>query len=226
MKPFEDLTDDEVLALSVEDVGRYCDLACAEHGIPLLPPEPGVKPRSSALEPDVATFVVPETEYRSREAAEAVAAEAMKHARVAWNYAEGKWTHRVLVGDTIEEVTVSRRSLFSPLHYNAMRESIDSTEKALRVWETQKQRFDKILRDRDNATAGIRERIEEAAQTRDEREDALREWKRYLSLADGDERLARRFFLKVRPGDERHLPPAPTTPCEPAPRAEPEPEPS
>lgn len=207
MQRFDDLSDEEVLALTPEQIERWVDIECAIAGAPLEPEHPGTKPEESTAAPDRKTYVVEGMHFDTMEDAEAVANAINSVPCFTLNYAEGGG-YRNQVVDRAEPVSVSTAVNWSVDGWNKSRGEVASANKAISEWDRAKQAYDKAMKARRAEVAWIYERIERLGELEQDRQSALRDFNRYLDLANGDDATARRFFQAARPDDMKHLPDA------------------
>lgn len=198
MRAFEDLSNEEILALTDEDIQRYCDLACAQEGAPLLPPEPGEKPVKPDHEPDVPVFSAGGEYFLSQEVALGVA-EAINAGRpVTWDYAGG-WPHKRITGTKEYAEAVAASRFFSAAKWEEVKGEILAHEEAKTRWEKEKKEYDEAVKARSRVTEWIWDKISEVREAERQRERFTSLLTRYLDLADGDEVVARKFLFDAHP---------------------------
>jgi hypothetical protein len=209
MKPFEDLTEDELCGLTEPQIARYYDMICAEQGIGFLPDEP-VKPAQVTFEANVTIYNVG-SYLHFLDAAEAAAVAQLINQCT--SRTDTEWTHipRCPVNHKLSnlsdrEMVVSPSQVFSEARWQEIRQRVEAVKEAERVYERDEKHYKDILARRNRATEWMREQIAEA-RDKGRRRDTLRnEFQRYVDLADGDVRIAWRFLVKTQP-DARELVP-------------------
>jgi len=206
MKRFDDLTAGELLSLTDEQVQFHIDRECAEEGVPLLPPGPGAEPVKPIAPKDVTTYNVGGIAFAKREDAEKVAALVSASERMGTEYASYKdGDYSKVARPATDEVTVTTEAHFSREAYDRVRVALGSYADAKKRWDA----GEKARTDAATGRARIAEHVTgkiDAARTEQYRsEQAKAEFARYVTLADGDTVLARRFFDKARPNDGKYL---------------------
>lgn len=199
MKRFEELTDAEVRALSDDQVEYHIDLACAEAGVPLLPPPPGPAPEKPDAEPDVDVFSVGEMHFRTASDAEAARAAIATFPRydLVYNYTSPRYEKRVMPADDVLQVQCARH--YSPERWEQVRGALEAYDRAKKEQEQEMKEYREATRKRDAIAEDIRGRIA-AAWAAERRRELLRgHFERYLQLAGGDAVVAARFLLNAYP---------------------------
>lgn len=205
---FEELTHEQLLALTDVQVQRYVDLASAEAGVPLMPERAPVEPVTTPVEPDVVTYTLAGLWFLRREEAEAVAAAMNAAERVRMEY---EYRHHVTRGDTFvvpdtSLVEVSEQRVFSEGLYNRKREVLEEADRAEAAYKRQRADYDSIVTRRRKLSEGVRLRIDQARALEQQRLRLRAEFERYLELADCNVAVARRFLLKAYPGAQEDAP--------------------
>jgi hypothetical protein len=196
IKPFDDLTDPELLAIDDETRRYYVDRECAEAGIKLLPPGgPPVKPDDEAVRDDGTVYAVGGFYFSDPDNARRVAefVKAVPH-RCTREYIHGAgYRHRLEPDDG--EVRVGTETCLSRERANSMRERISASEEAKAEYTKAKTEYDTIVISRRDVETRIGGKISEVWHRKRALDRILAEWDRYTVLANGDETIARRFLV-------------------------------
>lgn len=195
-KPFDELTDVELVALTPEQVQRYVDLACAEVGVPVLPKP--VTPGKAAVQPDLAIYVVGGFRFTEQIDAESVADLVSARARVRMEHDRTSWKDQYAVPDD-QPVEVKRDRVFSQGKFAAMHEAIRQGELAVEEFETAKQAYDVAFGQRMQLAQAVIEHVAKARSLEEQRARLREQFVHYLDLADYSVGVARRFMLKAYP---------------------------
>ena len=195
MQKITEMTREEIVALTQDNLKRMMDYECAENGIALLPmPQ---KPEEKKFEPDVKYYELGDMAFGTLEDAERVA-EALKSVQImknSYDYAVGyDWKYLEPTSTKYEIVT---RWAFSQARYETLRVAMAQQKQALDRYGKDVELYNKAQRKREDVCAYILEKYDE---TRDEirNEDRLRgKFAEYLALADGAAHMAMTFLLKV-----------------------------
>jgi len=201
MKRFDDLTNAELAALTEQEVAYYCDLACAEAGVRLLPPEPR-EPDPISVEKTVTLiafggyhecYMTPNHAVKVEEAiASGVVFQSSGDGefqcyhpikREDWNYPKS--------GDT--------KVFVSPENYEQAKEKVISYNVLKKKYDGDKSDYDNALRERRDCVQRIFDRIEEACSVLSRIERTREDFERYLTLAEGNRSVAMNFLVKAKP---------------------------
>ena len=205
MKRFDDLTDAEVLALTDEDVERYIDLACAEAGVQLLPEKPGPAPEKPDETRDATLFEVAGQSFSTMEDAESVMKMINGLTRLDTNYLAGNYKDQYVSGSQ-SDVSITTNSVYSALRWHGIKEEMEAYAKAKKGHDSVVSSYKDCVRERNNESNSVRERVEEVHANAHEAGRLRRHLERYIELADGDVEVARRFLLNAYPDAKEYLP--------------------
>lgn len=180
VKAFGELTHDDLLGLTDEQVDFYIDLACAEAGVRLLPPA-----MPDATAPDVKNtfWMACGVRFLVREEAEQVAALASRFRRVTMEYMHGSNYSRQHARPASEPEAVTEVREIDQHLYETHRLRLDQHAAEMGAYGEAREEYDRICRERATVHGRIRER-REAARTLERRRRHIRaELERYLELA-------------------------------------------
>lgn len=207
MKPFDDLTHEELIALTDEQVNYYIDRECAEAGVPLLPPTAPVQPTIEQVSKSVTHYMVAGLRFLSEQEARRVN-DAIRTAgsRRTTQYVGSRWSYSGPMHDVPDEseVTVSIEHVHTP--DEAARQQLANEQKAdlKSAFETAKKDYDSAVSGRENVAGRVRAVVSSAWTLERRRQRLLSEYERYLPLANGDEQVAKRFLQRAH-GDARQV---------------------
>ncbi len=194
MKNFDDLTDEEVLALSDDDVQRYIDRECAEAGIPLLD-HPGPKPDDSPLAGDLKTFEVSGVFFTDKmEAMEICDAINKCASRVSIGYVSGP-SYQKKAAPADANVAITETMVLSEAAANNRAAAIAAAERRKKDYEARLVAFNNAGYSRNRIADEITGRVEAVAGKERLKADVRRQHEKYLELAEGNRRTAARFLL-------------------------------
>lgn len=212
MKNFDDLTNQELVNLTDEQVNYYIDVGCAEEGIKLLPPGgPPIKPDKGTTADDLELWEVAGHHFREREDADRVAsAIAGARSRVSLEYISGPSYRKRAVPATDSVSGVNLVRVLSQERASELSALIDEQERSLANYNKLSSEYDTTVRARRNIVNHIREKIEKAAQKIRRKEQLQSLFERYIELANGDKFMAARFLRKAEPDVDEYLEGLPT----------------
>lgn len=208
MKIFDSLTEQELVALTDEQIQRYIDYACAENGVPLLPsmvqPPPVVN-----FEADVKIYTVGHhLHFATMEEATRVADAIQANNPIELDYLStpsGAPSHAVSRRrSTSESVTV--QDAFSAERAAALKDDMAGAQKAEAVYQAAKKEYDRAVNERESYADDIRGKVADAWETHNRRESRRRDFERYLQLADGNREIAARFLANAHRDAQDLLP--------------------
>lgn len=198
MKAFDDLTNEELVALSQEQIAHYKRLEAAEAGVVLPGPEP-VPFSEQRPSQDVVLYTVMGCKFTSREKAEELQRFLMERqaclVETDYNWQMGSHAHYVKGFEG--ELAITESSVYSAKRYEELREQINGYSQRKKVadearaeWQKAKNGFDKCVEWVDGKVSEARARIWKEQENQ-------RRFNEYLELAEGDSRRAWQFFTKA-----------------------------
>lgn len=197
MKRFEELTDEEVLALTQDEVTRWIDVECAHEGAPLLPPRP-MAPTPIMFEPDVTVFLVGNIYFGSADDAAKAAALMAPMARFNVNYVSGPRFDKIAM-PSCDDLTVSTVRAFSAERWDVIKSDMARYEELKKQFEADSLEYQKASERRDVIASDIHGRVERVRGQERRRARMREEFARYVDLAGGDQTIARRFLVAAHP---------------------------
>ena len=205
MRKLEELTTDEIVALSDDDVERYIDLACAESGVPLLPPMP-MPPDKPDAEPDGVVYAVGGIRFFEREDAQRVVDIANDLRRADEAYAPGAgWRHKIVTAKDDPE-TVETVKVWTPTGWDRNRNAIQKYDDAHATYDAENKEYQAAVKARGEASEWVRRTVSGAYAEHMRRQRLERDYARYLDIADGNEVVAARFLREAHSDAEEVLP--------------------
>ncbi len=200
MKRFDDLSNEEIFALTDEQINYYVDVECAYAGAPLLPPEPGTKPAKPEIEPDMVLYAVGGGyTYVATEAEAAILMEAYKKVRT-WGY---DYRGNIKIAQPKSDDSYDKRTdvakMFSPELYDKHKKDLEAYEAKLKEWENVNNEYTKAVKQRTEVTDWIYEKLSNVRDLHRKREQLVAAHKQYLELAGGSNEIALNFLKKAYP---------------------------
>jgi hypothetical protein len=201
---FVDLTDQELAALSEEDLEFYVDRECADRGVPFPPPHPGAAPKATPLAHDVTYYSLGGLMFAERADAERVARALDESRLVKTAYAPGG-TYEDMIVEASEMPGISVERGISREEWARVRplaaklkQVVADHKKALVAYEEAAEKRNEV----ESEMLGL----VDAARSRESKRTAfIVELARYKELADGNETLALRFLLRAHPDAKEYV---------------------
>lgn len=198
MKTFDSLTEQELVALTDDEIQRYIDYACAEHGVPLLPamlPEP---PKVEPPAQDAVVYAVgraysTDVVCMKSDDAQRLADLLNSIPTCSLGYVSGP-SYEKKIEPQRGPYLVMPTPCYSAELAATIAPTLASAERAKNVYDAAKKDYDRAVNERGAFASEIREKVEEAWATHRRREDRRRDYARYLELADGNADIAARFL--------------------------------
>jgi hypothetical protein len=205
-KPFDELTAEELVALTDEQRQYYVDRLCAEEGVRLLPAQAPVPPPQLGFEKDLTIYTVAGIGVFSREHADAIARAINTGRRVKLEYAPGlSYRDRYAVEDG-DPAEVEESRAYSQHYYESRRALAHEHSEAMVAYEAAKVEYDRIVSARAAVSGRVLSAIAEAVREKAKRDAVHAEYNRYLELADFDVNIARRFLTSAYPDAQEIAP--------------------
>lgn len=192
----DDLSNDQLLALTPEETQRWIDVECAFEKVPLLPPSP-VPPTPVSFEPDLLWYEVGEWVFSSASDAAKVLDILRGMEPHTTEYVSGPSYDRTV--GRVADVKVEPKRLFSPERWQAIAVRAAQATTDENAYNADKREWDKIAKTRERIVDYVTGKIEKAHQVARQKAETERLFARYLDLAGGDADVARRFMLDARP---------------------------
>lgn len=201
LKPFQNLTDEEFLALTPELIQAYKDLACAEAGVPFVPPMPE-RPDSKDVLPDLKVCEFPDRLVVSPDDAARITRfiEENQIQTSRLNYCGGPGYNEKISGNS--DFEFEEKKVFSIEHWDKFGKAKIQYDTLMKEYETAKDEREKIISKQEDETKFIDNRIEEIYQNKRNRERYIGHFNQYLELAQGNRQIAMSFLRKSYPGIE------------------------
>jgi hypothetical protein len=204
VKAIEDMTDEELLALTDEDINRRVMLSLAEEGVPLLEePEPPKYP--DIPEPDGHFWWMASLDpllfHSSDDVSKvlSVLREMKCCTKVRnWSFPEEHFVDKVGVnhyGEAAEELSAVK--VRSEGQIKGVRGLVEKKKELQQDYNERVKEFEKYLKRREEVEDAIREPIRGARQRLRDREVALVRMKEYYALAENNFEVALRFYGKA-----------------------------
>lgn len=206
MKPFDTLTEQELVALTEDEIQRYIDYACAENGVPLLPSLPPT-PVTVSYEPDAKLYSVGHwLHFRHPEQAARVLEAIREAAPVETDYLStpSGTTSTAISARRSSSLTITSEEAFSPERAESIKSELAEAKRQEDVYNKAKKAYDAAVSERDSYASEILDKVSTAWETHHRREGLRRDYERYLSLADGNREIAARFLANAH-ADARQL---------------------
>lgn len=192
-KNFDDLTEEELLALAPDDVQRYIDRESAEAGIPLVE-DPGPEPDKAEIAGDLKIFSVGGLTFTDRfDALAAMDKIAVLKSRVDLGYISGPSYKQMAVRPG--ELEIREGLVFQEQTADARAAVIADHEQRKAAWDKRRRAYESARSRRLTIQNEITQRVREARQKQWQRDDVRRTFAKYLDLAEGNRRTAGRLVL-------------------------------
>ena len=199
MRRYDELTDDQLLELTEEQIQDLIDLECAIEGVPLLPTAP-VEP-TPPIEPlDVVVYGAAGMYFEKEQDARDITAFINERLPVGVGYDYSTYGGTYYVDGSREAVAkVEPKRVLSRRAYEAVRAELIRYKGLKTAYDTAKKQYDGIASRREDAEGRVRAKVAVATEERQAAQQAQQVFLRYVKLADGDESLARRFMREALP---------------------------
>jgi hypothetical protein len=195
MKRFEELTREELAALTNEQRQAYIDYACAEQGIPFLPPMPE-DPKNRKPEKDATIFSLNIGYFLKQADAQAVMDFIQKNGfqLVDMHYLSGPSYETMYEKRTTDDISISTSRVYSPETANKYRSVIEQAEKDRKKYDEDLANYKHIYDQRRDVISEIDEKISQACDFLEKRRFYTETFNRYLEVAGGVHNVAMYFF--------------------------------
>lgn len=201
----EDLTDAELLELTVEEQHHLADLMCARAGIALAV-DPGPAPEAPQLPLTVDVHrvtigygaAITMTDAVLRDQLMALLVRAQQTGALVKTETVGPWNASLgeaLAGDfTLDDIQTKTYRVAEKSAREAINQEIKRYQDARKEWDQARDTFRKAQKEQEEIRDRVREAVDDAWQAKRRLESARAMWTRYVQIADGDENMALRFM--------------------------------
>jgi hypothetical protein len=198
MKRFEDLTDAELLEMAAQEgnIEDLIDLECAHQGIPLLPAMME-EPKKPEFKKDVTIYVVGSFKFFNQ-------GEAMGLIDVlntcsltdttGWGNSE-----RLYPLSDYNNPKMETKQIYSEALYSEIEKDLKAYENLKDQYELAKREYDVVKTQRDEVSDDIWDKIKEIQAQEYKKEMYKDRFNRYLTLANGDRKIALNFLNNAFP---------------------------
>ena len=196
MKRYSEMTPEELVALPDDQVRRLIDIEIAFAAI--KPVEVPVEPtlEAAGITASVIGYKVAGLVFRDEKDAQVVAS--LPILKEAYSYSvsyDYRWLEPT-------ERKVEKVAFYKQEDVLRTGSALKENESRLNVYNKQKSAYDKYLRNTTEISSSVWQAIREAKDRIDKIEAGKRAYQKYLSLADGDHKIASNFFCDAFKDDE------------------------
>lgn len=203
MKTIEDMTHDEVIALSDSEIERQIDLHCAEEGVRLLPEMP-TPPNAPVAQPDAVCWVVKGIHIANEEDAYRLAELLNSIPILSYRYLRGEYCYsgpQYLEPDTDPVDVRLDRSYWTVAHYEAHKAALESHEREKEAYDKDKAEFSKCFEARKRVSESVWRVVSDARSEESRRRTLRREFAEYKELVHCEEKAFACMVKAGRTGD-------------------------
>jgi hypothetical protein len=206
MKNFEELTTEELSILKFEEVEKYVKLACAEQGIPMLPDMPDY-PIKPDIQPDLKFYEIDDHYYKTQEEALEVSNVLNKFVSYVTEYSYKYDNHyRFTKYYKSQQFTITAQIGYSEELWNKFELEIKKYNSLLEQFEKIKNLYKEIYRQHRDISEPIFEKWNKATEWKQKKENLIKIFNIYLSLAENNFEIAYKFLVKANPNMETDYP--------------------
>jgi GrpB-like predicted nucleotidyltransferase (UPF0157 family) len=197
MTKIDEMTDEQVLALSEEEIADLIKYGMAVAGIPVyaVPVEPHYE---TVVAPDAKVYEIAGVSLDDRAAAEriqsAIAKEQAKFVQL--GYAEGDYTVRY-VERSRTTWDVSTRTAYSQETWAKHRDVLKRNAAKKAEYDALKRSWDQAERDARSVRSAVTDRIDEVRERQARREMLTDRYVEYIGIAGGDKNVAMEFLRRA-----------------------------
>ncbi len=197
MKRMDSLTNEEILLIAEDpkQVADLIDLECAHLGLPLLPPDPGPKPKAAEFAKDAPYYEVGSFMFASSESAVKVLELALAEGIYERDYRDGEHVLLPMKENSYKYPKIEKGSCYTPETYNQIKDEIAAAKKKVDAWEALRKDYDKALKERKVTSESFWNRVRFARNVIGDIADITARFNRYLELAGNNKEVALNFLM-------------------------------
>jgi hypothetical protein len=199
MKTIYDLSKEEVNQLEFEQVERYIDIACAEKGVPLLPPDVPIEPKLEKPAKDTCIYKVGNFKTLTIEDASKIleVLGSIKLVETTYDYNAGYDNNYIVANKTVDLPRIEQESVYSLELYNKVKSDLQKHDIAKKQYESERKTYNEAVKTRQDVADKIWEYVREINEEFQQKEYLTKEYIRYLDLAEGNHATAMNFFMNT-----------------------------
>lgn len=202
MKRIDEMTREEILALTDGQVNVMIDYECALEGKPLLPPQPVEPPKVTDYSPDTTAYQVAGIVTTDADHAARILEAILSGTQYDTAYISGPSYEKRLTPKT-SKPNIESFPVYSIEYWDSIKNKVHEAESAQEQYKAQRKEYTDAVNARADITSRIWEFISNARDEQYRRERLRNEFGRYLELAEGNRQVAMNFLKKAHevPGD-------------------------
>jgi len=198
MKRIEEYIEEELLALTPEEIANTIDYECAELGIPLLPTKP-LPYNFVAPSRDIEAYCIGGLRFDNRDAAEGILTVIKDYKVYKEDYSDYNFKYLSELNENdYSYPKIEQASYYTKQRWDEIETELKRQIKLNDEHKEAKKIYDAILEDRSEVVNALQERISTAKHRARRVAEIRAQWKRYLELAENNPSIALNFLLKVQ----------------------------
>lgn len=196
MKPFNTLTEDELLNLTETDVQNYIEYLCAERGIKILPPAP-VNPDNAHISKDITIYTVAGVHFTNNEEAAQVANYIMNcktRCKTEYKSLTSGYTYVVEPCGVDDDLSITTEQYFSLSKFHEIQKELTLLNEAKALYTQQEKEYKEIYKARAEVSTEVLDTIQKVYKKERTFKGFCEILEKYVLLADGDYTIAFKFL--------------------------------
>lgn len=201
MKKLTEMTEHMILNLTEEEIQSLIDLECAEKGVPFLVNNPKDY-KEEVPKPDKIIYEVADNYFEKREDAEKVVecvTSMDSRIRIDWEYGYEGSVYVIEGSPSVPKI--ESKEVYSSRKFREVKDELKAVKKKKKLYDEQVERYNDIKKQRREIESEILDKVHKVRQKDREKRDLVRKFKRYLTLANGDNELAYKFLKNAKYGE-------------------------
>lgn len=198
MKKLDEMTREEIVALTEEEIQRIINYAYAEAGAP-LPTNRPVEPKITPIQPDRTVYSIETIYFADRDEATKVADFMKKMTLVDIRYFNGPSYDKRAVKREGQEISVHSVPVYSEEYYAKIKDTKKTNDDLTAKYKEDLDEYNKTSGIREEIRDEIMEKIHDAQRHQTRIDNARSRFEEYLELADGNRKIALNFLSKAYP---------------------------
>ena len=197
IKRYSQMTPEELVALTQEEIALQIDLECANQGSPLLPADPGPEPTSAIPLPDQQVYEIAGYTTSSIEHASAILTALNSGPLYNDAYARGNYDIRymeLITPGSYRSPEIKTKQLYSPTLWAEIKDTFSLQAQKQQEWSLLDKAYRQAVSDRQDITDEVYDAIRKAQQYLSAVASIEAQFEKYLTLAEGNCRVAYNFL--------------------------------
>lgn len=202
MTRISEMNDEQLLALTDDEISKLIDYECALQGVPFLPPHPGTMPVKPDTGKKITCYSINNVIVMDMKQAVKILEAINACELFTTTYQGSDYNNQYLERLTCESYSypkIETKEYIGAEQWDKVKADMTIYTKNKKQWDEINKAYTDALKERANITEEAYGYISDARNKRDAQDSLRSEFSRYLELAEDNPTVAMNFLVKARP---------------------------